>query len=94
MNTCAQNRFWGVDLDRLNDEQFDKFLDHAVSCRVCDEMLMKYENNFAPVLKEALSEELKIPIQVILAANGQLWSSAVKESCTKLYNSVAACLDR
>lgn len=65
MSECIRIRLWGSDLDRLNEDQFEDFLEHAVFCRSCEALLKRYEDNFLPILREALSNEKPIPATVI-----------------------------
>lgn len=85
MTDCTRINISGDDLDRFSDDQFEEFLEHAAFCRVCDEILMKYEDNFLPILREALSNEIPIPVTVT-PPRALTWPERAKDRCVKIFN--------
>lgn len=72
MTDCARNNRCGSDLDYLDDEQFEELLVHAATCKPCDELLLKYENDLMPMLKLAIPEELVSPVTMDLSRRSHL----------------------
>ncbi|HEX8736134.1 MAG TPA: hypothetical protein VF721_12475 [Pyrinomonadaceae bacterium] len=57
---CNEKDRWGVNLDNLDHKLFECLLEHAAKCDECEELLINYEEEFLPVLRTALPEQLTI----------------------------------
>lgn len=74
MSNCKFQTKLGLNLDELDDYQFDEFLIHREECRVCLQASDDYEKSMLPILRAALPEKLihYVPNPVPKLADKQL----------------------